>query len=184
MKKAYIFRCQKLIVPLKPVMWGWDVRAGAGEREDEYLHLNLASVLWFGCQTTFIFLQHTHTCGGKANNKFGDFSYWTDPCEHHCASIHAHNHTRTRVTTAQNRSASPKSRELDEWLTLTLPANQISSAPFTTPTPFFPIMPLSFQHLSTQTTRLHRWLRQCSRGLFNRCDGLGILKKTPINEFS
>ena len=49
--------------------WNWsDLQSGGivegtsrvGEREDKYLHLNLASVLWFGRQTTFIFLQHTH----------------------------------------------------------------------------------------------------------------------------
>lgn len=36
-------------------------------REDKYLRLNLASVLWFGRQITFIFLQHTHT--RQANNE-------------------------------------------------------------------------------------------------------------------
>lgn len=51
---------------------------------DKYLRLNLASVLWFGHQTTFIFLQRTraHAAGSDDNL-----------VSHVNTGVHAHDHT-------------------------------------------------------------------------------------------
>lgn len=81
----------------------------------------------------------THTAA-KPTKKNLVTSNIGEPCEHWCACVTAH------ATAAQNRPRSSTSRELDGWVILQLPANQISS-------PFYPLLSLSPR---THThTRLH-----------------------------
>lgn len=148
----------------------------AGEKDDKYLRLNLASMLWFARQTTFIFLQHTHTHARaqwlSQQRKFGDFSCWIGPCEHLCACIRTHNRIHTHIHVSPQPRIGPQLQiQGAGWVTHShthCQSNFICSSCLSPS--FFPIMPLSFQHLSTQTKRLHCWLqlvgqaaRQCSR---------------------
>lgn len=69
-----------------------------GESEDTYLRLNLASVLWFGRQTTFIFLQQTHTRTHTANSKKKVTSTAGLSPVYTSAHVYAHTHTHTHVS--------------------------------------------------------------------------------------
>lgn len=117
---------------------------------------------------------HTHTrTVAKPTTKIWwlqllDWNMWTLVCMH----TRTHNHIHTHIHVSPQPRIGPQLQiQGAGWVTHShthCQSNFICSSCLSPS--FFPIMPLSFQHLSTQTKRLHCWLQlvgqaawQCSR---------------------